>query len=147
MDSRASRHVTFDLRKLSIHSNYDGTADMVKYDGTGLKITHSDSTTKSEKLYTFRHVVFDEIIFSGLTVFHESNTNPSFFVLELVAPSSTHTGLFKQNSQLSSHATDNISCANLVSCDFVFAGTDSEANNAVIDDLVVPYFLATQPTT
>ena len=45
LDSSASHHVTSDLNNLNLHAPYDGPNDVVIGDGTGLHITHSDSTS------------------------------------------------------------------------------------------------------
>uniref|UniRef100_A0A2N9EU87 CCHC-type domain-containing protein n=1 Tax=Fagus sylvatica TaxID=28930 RepID=A0A2N9EU87_FAGSY len=44
VDSGASHHVTADLNNLSLHSEYDGSDDIMIGDGTGLQITHTGST-------------------------------------------------------------------------------------------------------
>ena len=47
LDSAATNHVTSDLHNLSLHSPYDGPDSILIGDGTGLRITHSGSTTLS----------------------------------------------------------------------------------------------------
>ena len=47
LDSAATNHVTSDLHNLSLHSTYDGPDSILIGDGTGLRISHSGSTTLS----------------------------------------------------------------------------------------------------
>ncbi|KAE8727847.1 hypothetical protein F3Y22_tig00005294pilonHSYRG00136 [Hibiscus syriacus] len=56
MDSTASHNITGDLNNLYIHSEYDGTDEVVLGDGSGQE--HESDPTK--RLYISRHVVFDE---------------------------------------------------------------------------------------
>lgn len=54
VDSAASHHMTTDLSKLSIHSEYDGTDEVVIGDGTGLPVSHIGSlslTSPNRKFY------------------------------------------------------------------------------------------------
>ncbi|KAH0776376.1 hypothetical protein KY290_007787 [Solanum tuberosum] len=44
VDSSASHHVTQDLQNLSLHSEYDGSEDVMLGDGKSHKITHTGST-------------------------------------------------------------------------------------------------------
>ena len=45
MDSGASHRVTSDLQNMSLHSEYDGSDDIVIGNGTSLHITHTGFTT------------------------------------------------------------------------------------------------------
>lgn len=45
VDSGAFDHVTVDLKNISLHSEYDGSEDIMIGDGTELSITHTGSTT------------------------------------------------------------------------------------------------------
>ncbi|RVW15056.1 Retrovirus-related Pol polyprotein from transposon RE2 [Vitis vinifera] len=54
LDFAASHNITGDLQNLSIHSEYDGTDEVVLGDGSGLAISHIHKT------YVSRHVLFDE---------------------------------------------------------------------------------------
>jgi len=53
MDSTASHHITSNLTNLSIHSEYDGTDDVVISDGSGLKVTHVGSMSLSSLSKSF----------------------------------------------------------------------------------------------
>jgi hypothetical protein len=44
-DSAVSHNITFDLANLSVHSEYDGTNEIVIGDGSGLQVTHVCSMT------------------------------------------------------------------------------------------------------
>ena len=47
MDYSASNHVTYNLKNLSLHSEYDGRDDIVIGNGTGLLISHTGFATLS----------------------------------------------------------------------------------------------------
>ncbi|KAH7543913.1 hypothetical protein JRO89_XS15G0060800 [Xanthoceras sorbifolium] len=53
LNSGASHHVTVDLNNLSLHSNYEGTEDIMIGDGTGLSITHIGTTRFPSKNGSF----------------------------------------------------------------------------------------------
>ena len=53
MDSAASHHINSDLTNLSIHSEYDGTDEVVIGDGSGLKVTHVGSMSLSSLSKSF----------------------------------------------------------------------------------------------
>jgi hypothetical protein len=53
MDSAASHHITSDLTNLSIHSEYDGTYEIVIGDGSGLKVTYVGSMSLSSLSKSF----------------------------------------------------------------------------------------------
>ena len=44
IDSAASHNITGDLANLSVHSEYDGTDEVVIGDGSGLRVSHIDPT-------------------------------------------------------------------------------------------------------
>uniref|UniRef100_A0A6N2KGW5 Retrovirus-related Pol polyprotein from transposon TNT 1-94-like beta-barrel domain-containing protein n=1 Tax=Salix viminalis TaxID=40686 RepID=A0A6N2KGW5_SALVM len=52
-DSAASHNMTGDLANLTIHSEYDGTDEVVIGDGTGLTVSHVGSLTLDSPLRTF----------------------------------------------------------------------------------------------
>ncbi|KAE8731838.1 hypothetical protein F3Y22_tig00002511pilonHSYRG00364 [Hibiscus syriacus] len=53
MDSTASHNITGDLNNLSIHSEYDGTDEVVLGDGSGLVVAHIRSLTLKSPQKTF----------------------------------------------------------------------------------------------
>jgi hypothetical protein len=53
MDSAASHNITSDLNNLSIHSEYDGTDEVVLGDGSGLTVSHIGSLTLKSKHKNF----------------------------------------------------------------------------------------------
>jgi hypothetical protein len=53
LDSAASHNITGDLAKLSVHSEYDGTDEVVIGDGSGLCVSHTKSLTFHSPTHTF----------------------------------------------------------------------------------------------
>lgn len=53
VDSGASHHITFDLQNLAIHSQFDGSDDVVIDDGTSIPITHTGHTKISTPSIAF----------------------------------------------------------------------------------------------
>jgi len=53
IDSAASHNITGDLAKLSVHSEYDGTDEVVIGDGSGLRVSHTGSLAFHSPTRTF----------------------------------------------------------------------------------------------
>ena len=53
IDSRASHNITGDLANLSIHSEYDGTDEVVIGEGSGLHVSHIGSFVLKSPTLTF----------------------------------------------------------------------------------------------
>jgi hypothetical protein len=53
IDSAASHNITGDLAKLSVHSEYDGTDEVVIGDGSGLRVSHTGSLAFHSPTHTF----------------------------------------------------------------------------------------------
>lgn len=89
LDSGASHHVTSNLSNLSLHHPYEGPDDIVIGDGSGLKITHTGSTTLSPS-FSLSNVLCAPNIHTNLisvSQFCRSNKTsieffPSFFVVK-----------------------------------------------------------------
>ena len=50
LGTRTSHHVTTDLQNLSLHTDYEGPADIISGDGSGLQITQVGTTQISSPL-------------------------------------------------------------------------------------------------
>ena len=53
MNSATSHNITGDLANLSIHSEYDGTDEVILGDGSGLTVSHIDSLESHSPNHTF----------------------------------------------------------------------------------------------
>lgn len=54
IDSAASHNITGDLANLSVHTEYDGTDEVVIGDGSGLRVSHSGSLVFRSPTRTFK---------------------------------------------------------------------------------------------
>ena len=81
MDSAASHNITGDLNNL-IHSEYDGTDEVVLGDGSGLTVSHIGSLTlkSNHKTFTLKDTLCVPDISKNLIFVHHFTTQNNVFI-------------------------------------------------------------------
>ena len=82
IDSAASHNITGDLTNLSIHSEYDGTDEVVLGDGTGLVVSHIGSLAlhSPHKTFFLRDTLCVPHIHKNLISIHHFTKQNNVFV-------------------------------------------------------------------
>jgi hypothetical protein len=82
MDSAASHHITSNLTNLSIHSEYDGTDEVVISDGSGLKVTHVGSMSLSSfsKSFLLHNTLYIPNIHKNLVSVHNFTRSNNVYI-------------------------------------------------------------------
>lgn len=82
IDSAASHNITGDLVNLSIHSEYDGTDEVMLGDGTGLVVSHigSLSLNSPHKTFYLRDTLYVSNIHKNLISMHHFTKQNNVFV-------------------------------------------------------------------
>ena len=82
LDSAASHNITGDLSNLSIHSEYDGTDEVILGDGSGLAISHISSLAlhSPHRNFTLRDTLCVPNLFKNLIFVHHLTKQNNVFV-------------------------------------------------------------------
>ena len=82
MDSAASHNITGDLNNLSIHSEYDGTDEVMLGDGLGLAVSHIGSLTlkSPKKTFILKDTLCVPNLFKNLISVHHFTSQNNVFI-------------------------------------------------------------------